>query len=583
MSSSAPTSQPAAAPEPDDSPVPERAAATGPAEEKKPSWWRRRLHRYSCVGLTVALVFFWLSVTPSLLPRGPLFQGIVSGASAAVGYGLGVGVSWLIRYMISRDDPWPAPMRRLWVALGLAAVAGTVVMLVAFQRWQDQVRTMMGVDLLSWTAYPQILLIAVVVFALLMTIGQAWGDGVEWLVRKINRVAPPRISAFVAATVAIVVTVLVLNGVVANYGMQALNSSFAAVNDETTADSNPPTTPLRSGGPGSLVTWDSLGRQGRIFVSVSPTVAELSEFNGAPAMEPIRAYVGLGSGKDLRANAELAAEELVRAGGLQRKLIAVASTTGTGWINQATVDSLEYMYNGDTATVSMQYSYLPSWLSFLVDKERARQAGLALFEAVSERVREVPEAQRPKLVVFGESLGSFAAESAFGTIPALSARTDGALFSGPTFNNKLWVDTTGSRDDGTPEVLPTYDDGRQVRFIADAPDLDEPTTEWVSPSGRAVYLQHASDPISWWNPRLILREPDWLKEDPGRDVLSAMRWIPFVTFLQVSADMAVSVGVPDGHGHNYLSAIPAAWAKILQPPGWTEAKTEQLIPLLTRD
>ena len=105
--------------------------------------------------------------------------------------------------------------------------------------------------------------------------------------------------------------------------------------------------------------------------------------------------------------------------------------------------------------------------------------------------------------------------------------------------------------------------------------------EWVP--GRAVYLQHASDPISWWSPRLILREPDWLNEARGRDVLPAMHWIPFVTFLQVSADMAVSTGVPDGHGHFYLAAIPAAWAEILQPPGWTPEKTEKLIPLLSRD
>ena len=62
-----------------------------------------------------------------------------------------------------------------------------------------------------------------------------------------------------------------------------------------------------------------------------------------------------------------------------------------------------------------------------------------------------------------------------------------------------------------------------------------------------------------------------------------MTWIPFVSFLQVSADMAVAVDVPDGHGHHYLSAIPYAWAAILSPPGWTEAKTEALLPRLSRD
>ena len=114
----------------------------------------------------------------------------------------------------------------------------------------------------------------------------------------------------------------------------------------------------------------------------------------------------------------------------------------------------------------MQYSFLPSWLSFLVDKENARQAGQALFEAVDALIRAMPEGQRPKLVVFGESLGSFGGEAPFLALNNLIARTDGALFSGPTFNNTIWADLTHNRDAGSPEWLPIYDKGENVRFVA---------------------------------------------------------------------------------------------------------------------
>lgn len=539
------------------------------------------LGRISYSGLAVATAFLWFSATPSLLPRGPLFQGIVSGAAAAVGYCLGAFFAWLVRFMLSRDRRWPSPPWYLWAALGVIFAVGTSVMFYWYSVWQNEIRSLMKVDQLSWTAYPLIIVVSVIVFVLLMVIGQLWAALVVWSVRKLNRFAPPRISAVAGATVIVLITVFVLNGVVANYSMKWLNASFAAANDETDATTSAPTTTVRSGGPGSLVTWGSLGREGRRFVANGPDVQQLSAFNGAPAMEPIRAFVGLGSGNDLRANATLAADELVRAGGLERAVVAIGSATGSGWLNKATVDSLEYMYNGNVATVSMQYSYLPSWLSFLVDSERARQAGSALFEAVDARIQQLPEGRRPKVVVFGESLGSFGAEAAFGTVPTVVARTNGALFVGPTFNNQLWSDATAARDAGSPQVLPIYDDGRHVRFIADASDLNRPDTPWLDP--RVVYLQHASDPIAWWSPRLILNEPEWLKEEHGRDVLGAMTWMPFVTFLQVSADMAVSVNVPDGHGHNYLSAIPYSWADILQPPGWTQDKTERLLPLLHRD
>lgn len=214
------------------------------------------------------------------------------------------------------------------------------------------------------------------------------------------------------------------------------------------------------------------------------------------------------------------------------------------------------MYNGNTAIVSMQYSYLPSWLSFLVDKENARQAGQALFEAVDKLIRQMPEFQRPKLVVFGESLGSFGGEAPFMNLNNILARTDGALFSGPTFNNTVWTELTANRDPGSPEWLPIYDDGYNVRFIARASDLQRPDAPWGKP--RVVYLQHASDPIAWWTPDLLFSEPDWLREKRGYDVLPQTRWIPLVTFLQVSADMAVAVDVPDGMDTATSATSPTA-------------------------
>jgi uncharacterized membrane protein len=540
-----------------------------------------QLRRFSYAGLVVAVVMLWLSLTPSLLPRGPLFQGVVSGGSAAIGYCVGVFFAWLARYMVSRDIPWKQPRPAWWLGLAAVAVVGWVVMLYFHAQWEEELRRLMDMELQTWTVYPITIAITVVVLCLLMTIGRAWAALIRWLVRKLTAVVPPRIAAVSGAAIVVVVTIFLVNGVIVSWAMNTLNSSFAAANDETKATSVEPTSPLRSGGPGSLVSWDSLGREGRQMVGAGPSVQQLTDFNHAPAMEPIRVYVGLDSTDSIRERADIVVRELERTGAFSRKVIGLGTSTGSGWLNQSSMDSLEYMYNGDTAMASMQYSYLPSWLSFIADQDRARAAGRALFEEVDAHIRQMPVEQRPKVVVFGESLGSFGGESAFGTIPDIAARTDGALFSGPTFSNELWEQTTHDRDKGSPAWLPIYERGQQVRFVAEPKDLARPDAPWPGP--RIVYLQHPSDPITNWTPRLLFNEPAWLKGSRGRDVLQSMTWIPIVTFLQVSADMAVSTSVPDGHGHTYLEGIPYSWAAILEPPGWTVEKTQQLIPHLTRD
>ena len=550
--------------------IEEPAPAAPPEETPKRDWWQRR---YTFTGTAVGLVFLWLSLGPSLLPRGPLFQGLVSAGAGAIGYALGVFAVWLVRFMLSRPASPPAP-RWAWPVLVVSAVIGMVLGVFWFHLWQDQVRDLMGVPRLKWFNYPQAGLIAVIVLFIFVELGQLVGKLVRFLVRKLNRVAPPRVSFVVVIALLLGLSIAVLNGVVVRGAMGVLNKTFASVNDETGPDNPAPASPLRSGGPGSLVSWNTLGHQGRIFVAGGPTVEQLTKFNGTPAVEPIRAYAGKNSAPDIRATAELAARELERTGGLKRKVIAVATTTGTGWINEAEASALEYMYNGDTAIVSMQYSFLPSWLSFLVDKENARQAGQALFEAVDARVRALPEAQRPKIVVFGESLGSFGGEAPFLSPNNIIARTNGALFSGPTFNNTMWDDVTINRDEDSPMWLPIFDDGANIRFAARPDNLGRPDKPWGDP--RIVYLQHASDPITWWNPDLLFTEPDWLREPRGYDVSPDMDWIPVVTFLQVSADMAVAIDVPDGHGHRYIRDVVNAWAAILQPPGWTPEKTERL-------
>ncbi len=547
-----------------------RNAGTGEAEQKR-HWLRPR--PLSLGGAVLGLVCLWLSLVPTLLPRGPVFQGVVSGGVAAIGYGLGALLAAIVRWLLGRERR-RRPMRLAWLILGVVAVVGTVPVVIWYISWEQDLRDLMSAESLPWWSFVVWFLITVVVFVLFLGIARLlWlaGRGLGW---AIGRVVPPRLAAVLGGLVVTALVIGLLNGVVVDGAMTSLNDTFKAVNNETEAGNVAPTVPELSGSPPSLVTWDSLGRTGRRFVASGPTPAELQTFSGKPAMQPIRAYVGLASADGVEHEADLAVRELERTNAFDRAVLAVGTTTGTGWINENTADSLEYIYNGDTAIVSLQYSYLPSWISFIVDKARAQEAGRSLFDAVYAHWLTLPADHRPKLVVFGESLGSFGAEAAFSGPQDLATRTSGALFVGPPSSNVLWGRITRGRDAGSPEWQPVYEQGTTVRFASQASDLASPSTPWNVQ--RVVYLQHASDPIVWWSPDLLFQKPDWLREKRGPDVLSQTRWIPVITFLQASADMAVADGVPAGHGHRYGTTVADGWVAILQPEGWTAQQTARL-------
>ena len=550
------------------------AATISPASQsEKP----RRLLYVTLPGCWGALIFACLSFTPSLLPRGGLLQGVIAGITAAIGYGLGVLAASVWRAFADRDPRHP----RRW-AWRFFFVSFVVLFAAAFafgQYWQHEIRTLMGVAEYNIPLVVVSPIIAALIFGLLLTIGRGLRGLYRWLAGLLNRWIGQRAAKavgwiLVAGLAYLLVTGLLLNGLVS-----VMNSAFSVRNSMTPEGVHPPTTSLHSGGPRSQVPWDTLGWQGRRFAGTgpdaSPSASDIANLTGHPGTEPIRVYVGLASAPTAEAQATLAVRELERTGAFHRRSLLVVSTTGSGWVDPALVDSFEYLTGGDCATVAMQYSYLPSWISYLVDQSKAREAGRALFDAIYGVWAALPPDHRPNLFVAGESLGSFGGEAAFTGEYDLHNRTSGVLFAGPPNFNTLFREFTDHRDSGSPEVQPIFHDGRIVRFASD------PTTA-IPPNGkpwqgaRILYMMHASDPIVWWSPRLIFSQPDWLSEAHGKDVLTSMFWLPLVTFWQVTADLPFSTGVPAGHGHKYTAEYVDGWNAVVRPGGISSAELASL-------
>jgi uncharacterized membrane protein len=556
------------------------APAEGPQpspEPAKPPAKPRKLLYLTLPGCWGGLIAGCLSFTPSLLPRGGVIQGVVFGITAAIGYGLGVLLASIWRAFADRG-PRPA---RPW-AWRAFFIAGGVIYVVSFglgQYWQYKIRGLMGVTDYNIPYVIASPFIAALVFCLILLIGRGIRGLFRWLAKLLNRWIGRRAARTTGWILVAGLTYVVISGVLLNGFFSLMNKAYS-VRDTTTAEGvSQPTTSLRSGGPGSPIPWDTLGYQGRNFIGKGPSVSDIEKFTGQPAMEPIRAYAGLASALDAEAQAALAVKDLQREGAFKRKYLAVVTTTGSGWVDPALVDSFEYLSGGDCATVAIQYSYLPSWISYLVDKDKASEAGRVLFDAVYGAWLKQPADQRPKLLVAGESLGTYGGEAAFTGEQSMSNLAAGTLFAGPPNFNTLFTQFENHRDPGSREVEPVYQNGRIVRFANDASTSIPPAGQpWEG--GRVLYLMHPSDPIVWWSPHLIFTRPDWISEPPGSDVLSGIIWMPLVTFWQVTADLPFSTGVPDGHGHRYSAEYVDGWNAVMQPGGVTAqdlAKLREII------
>ncbi len=527
-----------------------------------------------------ALIWFWLALTPSLLPRPALLQGVLCAVAALIGYALGSIADWALGSTgLKLSDNQRRLARR--TLLGLAVV-GTVAMLIFNTLWQGKLRDAVGAAGLGISYFPVLLVVALVLFALILVISRSLRAAGRGLGRRLAKRVPPRLAGVLAVVLVLLLSYGAFNRVLVDNVVERLDASFMVINQEFSTDRPAPTSEFLSAGPISGVKWKSLGRQGRVFISNAPSAEQISAFSGEPALQPVRAYVGVGTDGDidLRDEADQAVAELDRLGGFGRAVINVATGTGRGWVNENQAQALEYMWGGDTATVSLQYSYLPSWMSFLADGDRSQEAGRLLFEVVYAKWLTLPEDARPKLVVSGESLGSFGGEAAFSGAQDLRERTSGALFVGPTANNRLWSQFTQERDPGSPEIAPIYRGGETVRFSADGKNWPGDSVTWEG--SRVGYLQHSNDPVTWWDWGLAFNKPDWLIEKRGENLRPYMTWLPVITMLQVGADQAMANNVPVGQGHLFGTAPVYGWAQILPSEGWTTADSDRLAEVIEK-
>ncbi|WP_411550517.1 alpha/beta hydrolase [Mycolicibacterium flavescens] len=546
--------------------------------------WAWSLLRLDFVGMAFGALFFCLSLTPSLLPRDWLFAGLIGGLNAAIGYGIGVFCGRMVRRFVLARRPWWPPPRVVLTVLKTVVVAGSIgaslLMLIPAASWQRQVSAVMGMDGPATIDYLRTLVVSLTVGAVCVATARVLLDIIKAMARLLIRRwrMDDEVALFIGTAIVVVLAIMLINGVLVRGFLAGANRVFQPQNTTTAEGVVQPDEPQKSGSPDSFAAWDTLGYQGRNFVATGPHADELTELNGAPALEPIRVYVGLQTADTDEQRMAVLLSELERTGAFDREVLVIIPTTGTGWINPVAARAVETMYNGDTALVGSQYSFLPSWISFLGDQEKSMVAGRMMIEAIHQRWEQLPQDRRPKLVLYGESLGSMAGQGAFDWLPDISRMGfSSVLWVGPPNASPLWKAITERRDPGTPEVEPRYDDGRTVRF-SQGNDSAEIAADTAAPweGTRVLFLQHSSDPIVWWSQDLLFNRPDWLREPPGHDRTASMRWYPIVTFMQVAADMTNAGSVPGGHGHNYGDFVLDGWAAVAPPPGWTPADTERV-------
>lgn len=169
---------------------------------------------------------------------------------------------------------------------------------------------------------------------------------------------------------------------------------------------------------------------------------------------------------------------------------------------------------GDVASVAVQYSYLASWLALLADPDYGVETARTVFATIYDHWRSLPRDRRPRLYLYGLSLGAFNSDLSHDLHQVIGDPYDGALWVGPPFSSRTWKSVMQGRNPESPVWLPTFRDGSVIRFTSQKNHLNDAAAAWGP--YRVIFLQYASDAITFYDPYSLWRRPAWLRGPGGR-------------------------------------------------------------------
>ena len=559
----------------------------------------------SLIGVVGALVMYGVSVSPSLLARSWQWHAVASGVLSAVGYIVGLTIQRFYALVVPRLGVEITAPQSVSIAFRAVLLLGFFLWFLRWllQSYRERKRANHLVGMRGETLGEYLLGTVCAFILMLALLGIAWG--LQWIGRAIVSVLSQWMHMVFALALSLLILVVIVyaltSQVLLKLGINFFTRHARKMNNRTAKGIVQPQVPERSGSPHSRSSWRAVGGQGRVFLGRGPSRADIEAVTGCSAMEPIRVYAGMPEeGQSLQNAADLVVEELHRTGAFDRAVILIATSTGSGWVDEWQVQPLEYLTRGNCATASMQYSFVPSSINFLTDLDVSEEAAVILFETIRRAVDEIPEDRRPALFVCGESLGAYASQHVFSGIVDVLSRTDGALWVGTPAFTPMHAELTAIRHRGSPEVAPVVANGRHVRFV------NVPENLWADVYGRElgdwnypriVYAQHPSDPVVWWNSELVWHKPDWISEKVDGDVSPHMQYTRGATYIQVLVDMPVAGTAPGGHGHTYHEELIPLWEAILglredeKSPGshfgldsrWVQDDTHEMIGRAIRE
>lgn len=503
----------------------------------------------SLIGFVIACVLFTESLRPVLLPLNIKSQIIFSAIVITLGYDVGS----LLERAILKLGYSKTSVQNI-IKYILVSIISIFTIFLTWEHLNSQQKHFVSLNIVrpapSWIV---IILGSVFLAIAVLQLGNIIRAFGKFCAKRIHK---PRNRVFIYSL--ILITTTGLGYLLLTISIFALQVSLDISARPKASEIQPITSQFRSGGSNSVIYWSGLGQKGKEFISSEGALYDIGFSRNLPEkeMEPIRIYAGIGNEMGLEKRVDLIMREFESTKAFERSVVIMYTPSGSGWVNPVAVEAAEYITKGNSASVSLQYSDNQAVLQYIKDPKIPGKASALLFSKIRQRLDDIPQNKRPKLYIYGESLGSLGSQEIFknSTLSVLGKSVDGALWVGSPYSGILWKTLGFDREPTSSDSL--------VHVGAHASDLKKDSDKW-GPT-RIAFLYNATDPIVWSNPKVIYASPTWLKEPRSPEISKDAHWLPLLTFGHMWFELFSAKNLPSSFGHNYDLEIPCALAYVIQ-------------------